>query len=155
MSTEFNWQEKYSDKISIASKAMELINSGDTVFIGTGCAAPQYLIESMVKQSRNFYDVHIVHLLTKGEAPYATEAYRDKFKLNSLFIDSNVRDAIDHLVRQRVDAGQLDDAPLTMAQLTRVREEFLRVFEGARHNRIDYPKETGGLSAGWDATSDA
>jgi putative nucleotidyltransferase with HDIG domain len=67
----------------------------------------------------------------------------------------NVRDAIDHLVRQRIEAGQLDDAPLTMAQLTRVKEEFLRVFEGARHNRIDYPKESGGLSAGWDATTDA
>ena len=51
MSTvEFNWQEKYSDKVSKASKAMELINSGDTVFIGTGCAAPQHLIESMIKQ---------------------------------------------------------------------------------------------------------
>ena len=41
------------------------------------------------------YDVHIVHLLTKGPAPYAAEEYRDKFKLNSLFIDSNVREAID------------------------------------------------------------
>jgi membrane-associated HD superfamily phosphohydrolase len=67
----------------------------------------------------------------------------------------NLRDAIDHLVRQRIEAGQLDDAPLTMAQLTRVRDEFLRVYEGARHNRIDYPKEAGGLSAGWDATADA
>jgi putative nucleotidyltransferase with HDIG domain len=67
----------------------------------------------------------------------------------------NVRDAIDHLVRKRMEAGQLDDAPLTMAQLTRVREEFLRVFEGTHHNRIDYPKEAGGLSAGWDATTDA
>ena len=67
----------------------------------------------------------------------------------------NIRDAIDHLVRQRIEAGQLDDAPLTMAQLTRVRSEFLRVFEGARHNRIDYPKETGGLSAGWDAATNA
>jgi putative nucleotidyltransferase with HDIG domain len=67
----------------------------------------------------------------------------------------NVRDAIDHLVGQRIEAGQLDDAPLTMAELTRVRGEFLRVFEGARHNRIDYPKESGGLSAGWDATSDS
>jgi putative nucleotidyltransferase with HDIG domain len=67
----------------------------------------------------------------------------------------NVRDAIDHLVRKRIEAGQLDDAPLTMAQLTRVREEFLRVFEGTHHNRIDYPKEAGGLSAGWDATTDA
>jgi putative nucleotidyltransferase with HDIG domain len=66
----------------------------------------------------------------------------------------NVKDAIDHLVRQRIEAGQMDDAPLTMAQLTRVRSEFLRVFQGARHNRIDYPKESGGLSAGWDATTD-
>ncbi len=67
----------------------------------------------------------------------------------------NLRDAIDHLVRQRIDAGQLDDAPLTMAQLARVKIEFLRVYEGARHNRIDYPKGTGGLSARWDAGSDA
>lgn len=67
----------------------------------------------------------------------------------------NVRDAIDHLVQKRIEAGQLDDAPLTMAQLTRVREEFLRVFEGSHHNRIDYPKGTGGLSAEWDATTDA
>ncbi len=67
----------------------------------------------------------------------------------------NVSDGIDHLVRQRIDAGQLDDAPLTMAQLTRVRSEFLRVYEGARHNRIDYPKEAGGLSAGWDANSNS
>jgi putative nucleotidyltransferase with HDIG domain len=67
----------------------------------------------------------------------------------------NVSEAIDHLVRQRIDAGQLDDAPLTMAQLTRVRSEFLRVFEGARHNRIDYPEGAGGLSAGWDATSES
>jgi acyl-CoA hydrolase/RimJ/RimL family protein N-acetyltransferase len=94
MSTEFNWQEKYSDKISSAAKAMELINSGDTVFIGTGCAAPQHLVKAMVEQSSNFYDVHIVHLLTKGEAPYADEKFRDKFKLNSLFIDSNVREAV-------------------------------------------------------------
>lgn len=67
----------------------------------------------------------------------------------------NVRDAIDHLVRRRIEDGQLDEAPLTMAQLTRVRSEFLRVFEGTRHSRIDYPKETGGLSAGWDANADA
>ncbi len=67
----------------------------------------------------------------------------------------NVKEAIDHLVRQRIEAGQLDDAPLTMAQLTRVRDEFLKVYEGARHNRIDYPKEAGGLSAGWDAASEA
>ena len=94
MSKEFNWQEKYSDKVSSAAKAMELIKSGSTVFVGTGCAAPQHLVKSMVEHSSSICDVNIVHLLTKGPAVYATEEYRDKFKLNSLFIDSNVREAV-------------------------------------------------------------
>ncbi len=66
-----------------------------------------------------------------------------------------LRDVIDHLVRQRVDAGQLEDAPLTLAQLAIVREEFARVLGGAMHNRIDYPTGSGGISADWEARSDA
>ena len=64
-----------------------------------------------------------------------------------------ISDAIRHLIRQRIDAGQFDQAPITMAQLTRIQEEFVRVFEGVHHNRIDYPTSSGGLSANWDASS--
>ena len=66
-----------------------------------------------------------------------------------------VRDVIDHIVSQRVDAGQLDEAPITMAQLTQVRDEFARAMGGALHNRIDYPAATGGIGAEWEARSDA
>ena len=69
--------------------------------------------------------------------------------------EQKMKDAIDHLFRQRIDSGQLDEAPLTMVQVTRVRDEFVRVFEGVRHNRIDYPTTSGGLSSDWDATEDA
>jgi putative nucleotidyltransferase with HDIG domain len=69
--------------------------------------------------------------------------------------EQKMKDAIDHLFRQRIDTGQLDEAPLTMVQVTRVRDEFVRVFEGVRHNRIDYPTTSGGLSSDWDATEDA
>jgi membrane-associated HD superfamily phosphohydrolase len=41
-----------------------------------------------------------------------------------------------------------------MAQLTIIRDEFMRVFEGVRHNRIDYPTTSGGLSSDWDASED-
>ncbi len=68
--------------------------------------------------------------------------------------EQKMRDAIDHLFRQRIDTGQLDEAPLTMGQVTRVRDEFVRVFEGVRHNRIDYPTTSGGLSSDWDATEE-
>jgi putative nucleotidyltransferase with HDIG domain len=64
-------------------------------------------------------------------------------------------DAIDHIVQQRVDAGQLEEAPLTMAQLARVRDEFARVIGGVYHNRIDYPATSGGIGADWEASSRA
>ncbi len=66
-----------------------------------------------------------------------------------------VRGAIAYLVEQRVASGQLNDAPLTFAQLDRVKAEFLRVLSGVHHNRIDYPAATGGLSADWDAPAPA
>lgn len=64
-----------------------------------------------------------------------------------------VRDAIEHLVEQRVQAGQLAEAPLTLAQLDRVREEFTRVLGSMSHNRIDYPVATGGITAEWNPAS--
>ncbi len=66
-----------------------------------------------------------------------------------------VRDVIDHIVNKRVEAGQLEEAPITMAQLSRVREEFARAMGGALHNRIDYPLTAGGIGAEWEARSDA
>ncbi len=63
--------------------------------------------------------------------------------------------AIDHIVRQRITAGQLEEAPLTLAQLNRVKAEFVRVLTGMHHNRIDYPKASGGITAGWQAASPA
>ncbi|MFQ5704280.1 MAG: HD family phosphohydrolase [Gemmatimonadales bacterium] len=66
----------------------------------------------------------------------------------------NVTNAVDHLIRQRIEAGQLDEAPLTMAQVTQVRAEFIRVYGRVHHNRIDYPAATGGLSAEWDGKSE-
>ncbi len=64
-----------------------------------------------------------------------------------------VRDAIEHLIEQRIQARQLAEAPLTLAQLDRVREEFVRVLGSMYHNRIDYPVATGGITAEWNAAS--
>lgn len=66
-----------------------------------------------------------------------------------------IADAIDHLFQQRIDSGQLAEAPLTLAQLTRVRDEFVRVLTGMHHNRIDYPSASGGISSEWEPASRA
>ena len=90
-----NWKEKYKDKIKSAPAAMKLIKSGSSVFIGTGCAQPQYLVDALVNHTGGIRDVQIVHLLTMGTAPYVDEKYRDKFKMNSFFIADNVRDSFE------------------------------------------------------------
>jgi acyl-CoA hydrolase len=90
----FNWIEKYKDKVGDAASAMELIKSGNSVFIGTGCGQPQYLVDALVRHSNHIYDAHIVHLLTMGAAPYTDEKFREKFKMNTFFIADNVRDTL-------------------------------------------------------------
>src|SRR5271157_3048558 len=92
---EFDWQEKYRNKIKTAAAAMQLIKSGHTIFIGTGCAQPQHLVEALMEHSDHIYDAHIVHLLTAGKAPYVHEKFREKFKMNSFFVGENVRDALE------------------------------------------------------------
>jgi acyl-CoA hydrolase/RimJ/RimL family protein N-acetyltransferase len=90
---EFDWKQKYQDKIGTAPAAMKLVKSGNSVFIGTGCAQPQHLVNALVEYSSKIYDAHIIHLLTMGTAPYADEKFHEKFKMNSFFIAENVRDA--------------------------------------------------------------
>ena len=50
-----------------------------------------------------------------------------------------IRELVERIVQQRLDQGQLRDAPLTMRQLETVKEEFARVLLGMYHGRIDYP----------------
>jgi putative nucleotidyltransferase with HDIG domain len=55
-----------------------------------------------------------------------------------------VRNAIEHLVQQKLGSGQLDDAPLTLRDLDRIKREFARVMSGTYHKRIGYPRPSGG-----------
>ena len=58
-----------------------------------------------------------------------------------------IREVIEHIVRQRVEQGQLTDAPLTLRQLETIKAEFTRVLVGMYHNRIDYPAAAGGITS--------
>jgi hypothetical protein len=57
-----------------------------------------------------------------------------------------VRSAIEHLVQQKMGSGQLDDAPLTLRDLDRIKREFARVMSGTYNKRIGYPRPSGGVT---------
>ena len=54
-----------------------------------------------------------------------------------------VREAIEQLVAQKLASGQLDDAPLSLVDLDRIKREFARVMSGTYHKRTGYPRATG------------
>ena len=58
-----------------------------------------------------------------------------------------VREAIELLVQQKLASGQLDDAPLTLRDIDRVKREFARVMSGTYHKRIGYPRASGGITS--------
>jgi putative nucleotidyltransferase with HDIG domain len=59
----------------------------------------------------------------------------------------SVRRAIDQLVGQKLGAGQLEEAPITLGDLDRVKDVFCRSMAGMYHHRIGYPRASGGIGA--------
>src|SRR2546425_10073832 len=57
-----------------------------------------------------------------------------------------IDEVIDHIVRTKLNAGQLDEAPMTLQQIEQVKQEFVRIISGMYHNRIDYPTSRGGIA---------
>src|SRR2546430_1645685 len=60
-----------------------------------------------------------------------------------------IEEVINHIVRTKLNAGQLDEAPMTLRQIDQVKQEFVRIISGMYHNRIDYPESSGGITATW------
>jgi hypothetical protein len=61
-----------------------------------------------------------------------------------------VADAIEHLVENRIQDGQLKEAPLTLAQIELVKGEFVRAYAAMYHGRVEYPEDAGGITADWE-----
>lgn len=94
MRYDHGWQTRYADMVATPQEALAHMKSGQRVFIGTGCGAPQELIAAMTARARAVTNVEIIQLITKGDAPYASKKLSDSFTLNAFFISSNVREVI-------------------------------------------------------------
>ncbi len=52
-----------------------------------------------------------------------------------------VENVIDGIFNSRIDDGQLDESPLTLGDMTKMKEAFLSILLGQHHRRIRYPKQ--------------
>jgi len=81
-------------RIVTAEKAVEVIRSGQRVFVHGQSATPRVLVEAMSARADELRRVEVVHLHTEGPAPYAEPENAEAFRVNALFVGANVRKAV-------------------------------------------------------------
>ena len=104
-----SWVRRYADKVKTADAAVEAIHSGDRIFLGSGAAEPQKLVEALVRRASAVFGAEVVHLMTLGIAPYTETKLLDNFRHNALFIGPNVREA--------VQQGRADYTPVFLSEV--------------------------------------
>lgn len=54
---------------------------------------------------------------------------------------SRLKGLIEEIVDERFQSGELDESPLTLRDLQRIKEQFLKILAGTFHARIEYPNK--------------
>jgi acyl-CoA hydrolase len=103
------WKDDYRRKLTTAEKAVELVSSGDRIYIHPGCAEPDILVHALLNRYESLKDVELIHLMALGRADYVEPKYHGHFRHNALFIGGNVRSAV-----QRGDA---DYTPIFLGEI--------------------------------------
>jgi 4-hydroxybutyrate CoA-transferase len=75
-------------------EAVRGIRSGDRVFIGSGAAEPDSLVEALTARAGALRDVRLLHALTFGPARYVAPEHAESFRVTTFFIAPNVREAV-------------------------------------------------------------
>ncbi len=104
-----NWREEYGAKCRSAAEALELVESGDRVWIQSGCGTPSVLVDALVERAAELRGVEIVHMKTLGEAAYTRPEFAGHFRHRGLFLGENVREAI--------AAGRADYTPIFLSEI--------------------------------------
>jgi 4-hydroxybutyrate CoA-transferase len=105
-----SWKSIYKSKVATAQEAMQVVKSGDRVFLTGNCSIPKVLLEALVDRVTQLEDVEITHALTMGSTDYVAEGMEDHLRVNTVFIGDNVRKA--------VQEGRADFTPVLLSEFT-------------------------------------
>lgn len=75
-----------------ADEAVQLVKSGDRVFLHGSAATPLHLIEALFKRAGTLKNVELVSISTFGHIDWKKPEILDSFYFNSLFVSANIRE---------------------------------------------------------------
>lgn len=105
-----DWNKLYQSRIITAGEASKKIKSGNRVFLTGNCSVPQTVLAALVDYAPELHDVEIVQALTVGPADYVSQAMDGHLRVNTMFISSNIRRAIQE--------GRGDFTPVLLSEFT-------------------------------------
>ena len=82
---------------------------GGRVFLGSGAATPQALVQSFLGAAKFLKDVEVVHIHTMGPTPWVDLQFDGILRTNTFFLTPELRDA--------VDAGRADYTPCSLSEV--------------------------------------
>jgi 4-hydroxybutyrate CoA-transferase len=109
------WAELYRSLVTTPEVALQVVKSGDRVWIHSGCASPEPLIAALTARAAALTNVEVVHILIFGKAPHVAPEMEGHFRHNALFIGGNVR--------QAVTEGRADCTPIFLGEIARLFQE--------------------------------
>lgn len=95
--------------IVTAAQAVQLVKPGQRVFFQGAAMTPHVLIDALCARHEELNNVEIIQIHTEGNALYTQEPYNKAFTINSCFVGSNVRDA--------VNGGNGDYIPIFLSEI--------------------------------------
>lgn len=103
-----DWQQIYKSRLVTADEAVRKVKSGNRIFLTGNCSVPQRLLKALVDYAPNIENVEICQALTVAGTEYVNPDLAGHLRVNSLFISSNVRKAIQE--------GRGDFTPVTLSE---------------------------------------
>ena len=74
--------------------AVQVVKSGDRLFVPGRCTTPTPLIEALVARGEELRDVEIIDFMSFGPAPYLDQRWVGHFHLRTVFVGASSRAAI-------------------------------------------------------------
>ena len=103
-----DYSKLFQSRVLSAGEAVKKISSGQRIFLTGNCSVPQTVLAALVDYAPNLENVEICHALTVGPADYVAPEMEDHLRVNTMFISSNVRKA--------VNEGRADFTPVLLSE---------------------------------------
>lgn len=97
------------------AQAVNLIKSGDRVYLHGSAATPGTLLKALAENSEHLRNVELIAVSTLGQLDLTKPAYKDRFYFNSLFVSENIRECVNS------DNGEY--IPIFLSEISRLFEK--------------------------------